>query len=259
MTLLLGVIVWSFSGESELKTFHNTSKGQETSSSFSLKLSSLLKSDIFFSKALAATDNSKTAERISLALKVSDIEKAKNEINKILKENDAYINESGAPKTEKDVVLYDLVLKVPNQKIEKILEEFDTLGKVSGGYYKTVDITQEYENIIAEIENLEGRLNSLQDLLKSENPNNLSKINQGIVGLQLGIDTLNRAKSSIKLPTIRVRLVLGSNSSDPVQEKWSLGGFWKNSVSTLLGTINNFSISSNYLNYFYRLLGWQKI
>jgi tetratricopeptide (TPR) repeat protein len=201
---LLVVIVLSFSGESRAESLYNDFDSLEKSDSFDIDYSEAknslqsLSSFNFAPTALAVADNIKIIKKASLKLEVLDIEEARNEINRIIKEYDGYIESLDSNEYREGAVYYSFGLRIPRgQNFENFLEEIGALGDKKRYDHKIVDITQEYSDAFAKIKNLETSRDRLQKLLelKTKSLDDVLSIDRELSRVQVEIDKLTGIQS----------------------------------------------------------------
>ena len=201
---LLAAIVLSFSGESRAEFLHNDFNSLDKSNSFGVDYSgakNLLRPLSLFDfvpTALAVADNIKIIKKASLKLEVLDIEEAKNEINRIIKEYDGYIESLDSNEYREGVVHYSFGLRIPRgQNFENFLEEIGALGDKKRYDHKIVDITQEYSDAFAKIKNLETSRDRLQKLLglKTKSLDDVLSVDRELSRVQVEIDKLTGIQS----------------------------------------------------------------
>ncbi|MBV8325344.1 DUF4349 domain-containing protein [Chryseobacterium sp.] len=143
------------------------------------------------------TGNLKSADTISrkiikngeMRIQVGDIKKAQNQINDILKKNNAYIQKEGFQNTDMNENL-DLVIRVPHQNFDPLIHSFsDGIGSVLSKNITTNDVTEEYTDVSIKLANKKVYLEKYRDMLKSATTTkDILEIQENIRNLEDEID-----------------------------------------------------------------------
>lgn len=185
-----------------------------------------------------------------MGISVSDIEKAKNEINSLLTRSKAYLLSENYSNTDTSESL-SLVIRVPNQNFEALINSFATgIGEVIGKSIRAEDVTEEYTDVSIKLENKRIYLEKYRDMLKSaKTTKDMLEIQENIRALEDEIDVaegrlrfiddrVNYSTLTLDLYKEKVRSSATSNIGFGSRFGDSIAGGWNSFVSFLLGLVS---------------------
>ncbi len=185
-----------------------------------------------------------------MGISVSDIEKAKNEINSLLTKSKAYLLSENYSNTDTSESL-SLVIRVPNQNFEALINSFATgIGEVIGKSIRAEDVTEEYTDVSIKLENKRIYLEKYRDMLKSaKTTKDMLEIQENIRALEDEIDVaegrlrfiddrVNYSTLTLDLYKEKVRSSATSNIGFGSRFGDSIAGGWNSFVSFLLGLVS---------------------
>ena len=185
-----------------------------------------------------------------MGISVSDIEKAKNEINSLLTRSKAYLLSENYSNTDTSESL-SLVIRVPNQNFEALINSFATgIGEVIGKSIRAEDVTEEYTDVSIKLENKRIYLEKYRDMLKSaKTTKDMLEIQENIRALEDEIDVaegrlrfiddrVNYSTLTLDLYKEKVRSSATSNIGFASRFGDSIAGGWNSFVSFLLGLVS---------------------
>ena len=185
-----------------------------------------------------------------MGISVSDIEKAKNEINSLLSKSKAYLLSENYSNTDTSESL-SLVIRVPNQNFEALINSFATgIGEVIGKSIRAEDVTEEYTDVSIKLENKRIYLEKYRDMLKSaKTTKDMLEIQENIRALEDEIDVaegrlrfiddrVNYSTLTLDLYKEKVRSSATSNIGFGSRFGDSIAGGWNSFVSFLLGLVS---------------------
>ncbi|MEC5158744.1 DUF4349 domain-containing protein [Chryseobacterium sp. MP_3.2] len=185
-----------------------------------------------------------------MGISVSDIEKAKNEINRLLTKNKAYLLSENYRNTDTSESL-SLVIRVPNQNFEALINSFATgIGEVIGKTIRAEDVTEEYTDVSIKLENKKIYLEKYRDMLKkATTTKDMLDIQENIRALEDEIDVAegrlrfidDRVNySTLTLDLYKEKARSSSTSKIGFGSRFgdSIAGGWNSFVSFLLGLVS---------------------
>ncbi|QIY90409.1 DUF4349 domain-containing protein [Chryseobacterium gallinarum] len=137
----------------------------------------------------ADTISRKVIKNGEMRIQVSDIKKAQNQVNDILKKNNAYIQKEDFQNTDMDENL-NLVIRVPYKSFDILINSFsDGVGSVLSKNISSNDVTEEYTDISIKLANKKIYLEKYLDMLKrASTTKDMLEIQEKIRGLEDEID-----------------------------------------------------------------------
>lgn len=186
----------------------------------------------------------------TMKLQVGDIKKAQNQVEDILKKNNAYIQNEQFQNTDIDENL-DLVIRVPHKNFDALVNSFSNgIGSVLSKNISSDDVTEEYTDVSIKLANKKIYLEKYRDMLRSASTTkDMLEIQETIRELEDEIDVaegrlrfiddrVNYSTLNLGLYKEKVRssatskIGFGSRFGDSVTEGWN------SFVSLLLGIIS---------------------
>ncbi|MCJ7935511.1 MAG: DUF4349 domain-containing protein [Chryseobacterium sp.] len=102
-----------------------------------------------------------------MRIQVGDIRKAHNQVNGIVKKNNAYIQKEQFQNTDTDDNL-NLTIRVPHKSFEALVNSFsDGIGSILSKNISSNDVTEEYTDISIKLANKKIYLEKYRDMLKN--------------------------------------------------------------------------------------------
>ncbi|SHF42319.1 DUF4349 domain-containing protein [Chryseobacterium vrystaatense] len=186
----------------------------------------------------------------TMKLQVGDIKKTQNQVEDILKKNNAYIQNEQFQNTDIDDNL-DLVIRVPHKNFDALVNSFSNgIGSVLSKNISSDDVTEEYTDVSIKLANKRIYLEKYRDMLRSASTTkDMIEIQEKIRELEDEIDVaegrlrfiddrVNYSTLNLGLYKEKVRssatskIGFGSRFGDSVTEGWN------SFVSFLLGIIS---------------------
>lgn len=175
----------------------------------------------------------------SMKIQVDNIEKAKGQINTLLKNNKAYIQKEEFQNTDLDENL-DLTIRVPHQNFDTLINSFSAgVGSILSKNISSDDVTEEYTDVSIKLSNKKIYLEKYRDMLKSaKTTKDMLEIQENIRDLEDEIDVsegrlrfiddrVNYSTLNLSLYKEKVRssatsrIGFGSRFGDSVTEGWN--------------------------------------
>lgn len=124
-----------------------------------------------------------------MSIQVGDIKKAQNQVNDILKKNNAYIQNEKFRNTDMDENL-DLTIRVPHKDFDALINSFsDGIGSVLNKNISSDDVTEEYTDVSIKLANKKIYIEKYRDMLrKAATTKDMLEIQENIRELEDEID-----------------------------------------------------------------------
>ncbi len=135
------------------------------------------------------TVSKKVIKNGDMKIQVGTIEKAREQINIILKSNKAYIQKEEFQNTDVDENL-DLTIRVPHQNFDALIDSFSNgIGFVLSKNISSDDVTEEYTDVSIKLANKKIYLEKYREMLKSaKTTKDMLEIQENIRALEDEID-----------------------------------------------------------------------
>ncbi len=113
------------------------------------------------------TISKKIIKNGEMTIQVGDTKKAQNQVNEIVKKNNAYIQKEEFRNTDTDENL-NLIIRVPHKNFDALINSFsDGMGSVLSKNISSNDVTEEYTDVSIKLANKKIYLEKYRDMLKS--------------------------------------------------------------------------------------------
>lgn len=196
------------------------------------------------------TISKKIIKKGDMKIQVGDIKKTQNQVNEIIKKNNAYIQKEEFQNTDMDDNL-TLIIRVPHKNFDALINSFsDGVGTVLSKNISSNDVTEEYTDIAIKLANKKIYLEKYRDMLKkAATTKDMLEIQENIRELEDEIDiaegslrfiddrvnystlNLNLYKEKVRSSTTS-KIGFGSRFVDSLTEGWN------SFVSFLLGMVS---------------------
>ncbi|RQO34461.1 DUF4349 domain-containing protein [Chryseobacterium sp. KBW03] len=196
------------------------------------------------------TISKKIIKNGDMKIQVGDIKKTQNQVNEIIKKNNAYIQKEQFQNTDMDDNL-TLIIRVPHKNFDALISSFSNgVGSVLSKNISSNDVTEEYTDVAIKLANKKIYLEKYRDMLKSAaTTKDMLEIQENIRELEDEIDVaegrlrfiddrVNYSTLNLNLYKEKVRssatskIGFGSRFIDSLTEGWN------SFVSFLLGMVS---------------------
>ncbi|WP_312398076.1 DUF4349 domain-containing protein [Chryseobacterium sp.] len=135
------------------------------------------------------TISKKIIKNGEMTIQVGDTKKAQNQVNEIVKKNNAYIQKEEFRNTDTDENL-NSIIRVPHKNFDALTNSFsDGMGSVLSKNISSNDVTEEYTDVSIKLANKKIYLEKYRDMLKSAaTPKDMLEIQENIRELEDEID-----------------------------------------------------------------------
>ncbi len=185
------------------------------------------------------TISKKIIKNGDMKIQVGDIKKSQDQINEIIKNNQAYIQKEEFQNTDIDENLY-ITIRVPHKNFDALVNSFSNgVGSVLSKNISSNDVTEEYTDVSIKLANKKIYLEKYRDMLKSAaTTKDILEIQENIRELEDEIDVsegrlrfiddrVNYSTLNLNLYKEKVRssatsnIGFGSRFGDSVTEGWN--------------------------------------
>lgn len=186
----------------------------------------------------------------NMKIQVGDVQKARGQINTILKSNKAYLQKEEFRNTDVDENL-DLTIRVPHQNFDALINSFSNgIGSVLSKNISSDDVTEEYTDVSIKLANKKIYLEKYREMLKSaKTTKDMLEIQENIRALEDEIDVsegrlrfiddrVNYSTLNLSLYKEKVRSSATSRIGFGNRFGDSLTEGWNSFVEFLLGIIS---------------------
>ncbi|MGH1516293.1 DUF4349 domain-containing protein [Chryseobacterium sp. JK1] len=196
------------------------------------------------------TISKKIIKNGDMKIQVGDIKKTQNQVNEIIRKNNAYIQKEEFQNTDMDDNL-TLIIRVPHKNFDALISSFSNgVGSVLSKNISSSDVTEEYTDVAIKLANKKIYLEKYRDMLKSAaTTKDMLEIQENIRELEDEIDVaegrlrfiddrVNYSTLNLNLYKEKVRssatskIGFGSRFIDSLTEGWN------SFVSFLLGMVS---------------------
>ncbi|WP_300687005.1 DUF4349 domain-containing protein [Chryseobacterium sp.] len=196
------------------------------------------------------TISKKIIKNGDMKIQVGDIKKTQNQVNEIIRKNNAYIQKEEFQNTDMDDNL-TLIIRVPHKNFDELISSFSNgVGSVLSKNISSSDVTEEYTDVAIKLANKKIYLEKYRDMLKSAaTTKDMLEIQENIRELEDEIDVaegrlrfiddrVNYSTLNLNLYKEKVRssatskIGFGSRFIDSLTEGWN------SFVSFLLGLVS---------------------
>ncbi|MGI9581996.1 DUF4349 domain-containing protein [Chryseobacterium sp. RRHN12] len=203
-----------------------------------------------YTRKKADTISKKIIKNGDMKIQVGDIKKAQNQVNEIIRKNNAYIQKEEYQNTDMDDNL-TLIIRVPHKNFDALINSFsDGIGSVLSKNVSSDDVTEEYTDVALKLTNKKIYLEKYRDMLKkASTTKDMLEIQEKIRELEDEIDIaegrlrfiddrVNYSTLNLNLYKEKVRssatskIGFGSRFIDSLTEGWN------SFVSFLLGMVS---------------------
>ncbi|MBI2453136.1 DUF4349 domain-containing protein [Candidatus Peregrinibacteria bacterium] len=177
---------------------------------------------------------------------VKDVRKSEESLKTLVTSSEGLIISSTINELKEGDLLASITLKVPVQAFDAILSEIRNLGiKIVSESFSGEDVTEEYQDLDAELKNREALENQFLEVLKkAENISDIIAVQQQLSYVRSEIDRLKGRiqylERNVEMASIRVTLSTDSLSL-PVteQNQWQLAGVARLAVKGFILTLHS--------------------
>lgn len=199
----------------------------------------------------AVSVDRKTITTVDMSLEVDDVPAAIEQISSITRASGGYVSGSSVYAHTYDKSTWKdgyITVRVPEAGHPEFLEEVSKLGEVTSRSVSAQDVTEEYIDVTARLENLKKQEQRLNEILNmSSTVEEVLSVEKEIERVRGEIDSLtgrlNYLNDRVEYSTISIRLT----EPDQVIYSWGLGEAFSESAKGFISMVNALIILAGYL------------
>jgi len=189
----------------------------------------------------ARDDGSSTETKIIknayLNIEVEDFSVASQKAESLAKKYNGYLSNSQAQTDKNDKHSGTLTIRVADDFYDAIIAELSTLGEVKSKNQNSDDVTEEFIDLEARLNNSRAHEKRLLEMFEdAKNVNEMLQVERELSRVRESIETmqgkLNYLKNRVSMSTITVYLY----EEMPVVQEWGIWQSIKDSLNNMLGT-----------------------
>lgn len=196
------------------------------------------------------TISKKIIKNGDMRIQVGEIKKSQDQVNEIVKKNNAYIQTEDFQNSDVNETL-NLTIRVPHKNFDALINSFSQgIGSVLAKNISSQDVTEEYTDVSIKLANKKIYLEKYRDLLRrASNTKDMLEIQEKIRGLEDEIDVaegklrfiddrVNYSTLNLSLYKEKVRSSATSTIGFGSRFGDSLTQGWNSFISFILGVIS---------------------
>lgn len=257
--LLIFLIVLSFGGNNFTHYFstqnyspeyelNGTAKNAYKNQNFNFASDSVLNSRILSVNEAEQQNNIKLQRKIIqtavIDLEMKELDNIEAKINKIVQRYNAYISESRnwVDSNDKKNIYYNL--RVPSENFSSVKNEVSLLAEVTSSRISSRDVTEEFVDVEARLENLKLQEQRYRDLLnRADEVEDILKVERELERIRGNIESLegrmNYLKDQVSLSTLEINI---SQPTPITGGEWGFVKAIQNSVKAMAESFYNLII-----------------
>ena len=178
----------------------------------------------------------------TIDITVQDVDDIREEVNEYLDGIDGYIENSSFRTREDDIVVGDLTVRVPQDVFEDTMSFLEDLGEVDSRDTSSEDVTMEYVDLEARLNNLERQEERYLEILdEAEDIDDVLSVEEELTRVREEIETLTARLESlqnqISYSTIDIQIT-EEEAVEAQVEAEGLEGLWERMSAAFTGSID---------------------
>lgn len=189
----------------------------------------------------------KIIQRASLSIEVVDFQASSNALILIVERSDGFVSDSYSYVTGNGLKRGDFTIRVPTDEFLSVISEIEQIGTVKSKHTSGQDVTEEYIDLKARINNLERQEQRLLEILDmANNTQEVLEVEREIWRVRGEIEQLtgriNYLENRIELATISVSLY----EQEPITHSWGIRDAFRAAFEAFVSVIRGFIILVGY-------------
>ncbi|MDD3421331.1 MAG: DUF4349 domain-containing protein, partial [Methanocellales archaeon] len=190
----------------------------------------------------------KIIQRASLSIEVVDFQASSNALILIVERSDGFVSDSYSYVTGTGYKRGDFTIRVPTDEFLSVISEIEQIGNVKSKHTSGQDVTEEYIDLKARINNLERQEQRLLEILDMANTTQeVLVVEKEIWRVRSEIEQLtgriNYLENRIELATISVSLY----EQEPITHSWGIRDAFRAAFEAFVSTIRGLIILVGYV------------
>ncbi len=207
--------------------------------------------DSDYGGASTASVDRKTITTISMTIEVDDAASTVDEISSMAVASGGYVSSSNIYDSYYDsssVKEGYITVRIPESEYPAFLEDVEDLGEINSKSVNSQDVTEEYIDVSARLDNLERQENRLLDILNmTETVEEVLAVEKELERVRGEIESLtgrlNYLDDRIEFSTITIRVT----EPRPITRSWGIRDALSESVNGFISMVNALIILAGYL------------
>ena len=172
---------------------------------------------------LISTAEQKIIQRASLSIEVADFQTSSDALSQIVERADGFISDSYTYVTDTDRKRGEITIRVPSDRFLAVLADLETLGVVTSQHISGEDVTEEYIDLQARLNNSERQEQRLLEILElAETVEEILEVERELERVRGEIEQMTGRitylENRIELATISVSLY----EPEPITQNWGI-------------------------------------
>lgn len=189
----------------------------------------------------------KIIQRASLSIEVLDFQASSNALILIVERSDGFVSDSYSYVTGTGLKRGDFTIRVPTDEFLSVIAEIEQIGNVESKHTSAQDVTEEYIDLKARINNLERQEQRLLEILDmANNTQEVLEVEREIWRVRSEIEQLtgrlNYLENRIELSTISVSLY----EQEPITHSWGIREAFRAAFEAFVSVIRGLIIFVGY-------------
>jgi hypothetical protein len=190
----------------------------------------------------------KIIQRASLRIEVEDYQASSDALFRIVEQSDGFISDSYSYVTDTGRKRGDITIRVPTDKFLSVIRELEQLGTVQSKQISGEDVTEEYIDLQARLNNSERQEKRLLEILdKAEEVKDILEVERELERVRGEIERLTGRitylENRIELATITVSLY----EPEPITQSWGIRDALRASFAGFVAVIRGLIIAIGYI------------
>ena len=189
----------------------------------------------------------KIIQRASLSIEVVDFQASSNALVLIVERSGGFISDSYSYVTDNGYKRGEFTIRVPTDEFLSVISEIEQIGNVKSKHTSGQDVTEEYIDLMARLNNSERQERRLLDILEmANNTEEVLEVEREIWRVRGEIEQLtgriNYLENRIDLATISVSLY----EQEPITHSWGIREAFRAAFEAFVSTIRGLIILVGY-------------
>jgi hypothetical protein len=197
--------------------------------------------------ALTSTAEQKIIQRASLSIEVADFQTSSDALSQIVAQADGFISDSYTYVTDTDRKRGEITIRVPSDRFLAVITDLETLGVVTSQRIAGEDVTEEYIDLQARLNNSEHQEQRLLEILElAETVEEILEVERELERVRGEIEQMTGRitylENRIELATISVSLY----EPEPITQSWGIRDALRAAFGGFVAVIRGLIIAVGY-------------
>jgi len=190
----------------------------------------------------------KIIQRASLSIEVVDFQASSDALFRIVEQSNGFVSDSNSYVTATGHKRGDITIRVPKDKFLSVIRELEQLGTVQSKQISGEDITEEYIDLQARLNNSERQEKRLLEILdKAEEVKDILEVERELERVRGEIEQLTGRitylENRVELATISVSLY----EPEPITQSWGIRDALRSAFLGFVAVIRGLIIAVGYI------------